>query len=75
MTTEEADNDNLPEIIEIDSDDDESATTVNPPFGGKLIEPHKVPASILGKATLNGQTYFMVKWKGPYEDELGLLNF
>lgn len=30
------------------------------------------PHSILGQATLNGQTYFMVKWKGPHRDELGI---
>lgn len=72
MTTEEVDND-LPEIIEIDSDDEYA--NVKPPVRGKLIESHKVPESILGKATLNGQTYFMIKWKGPYEDELGLSMF
>lgn len=77
----EENHDELPNIIEIKQEPkDGSLKLPNQPNQGNLIEPDssssgKVPDRILAKAKLNGQSYFTIKWKGPYEDELGLWIF
>lgn len=71
-----------PDIIEIKREELEMMTqkTASSIHGANSMETvqrsarvsKKVPKRILGQATLHGQTYFMIKWKGPFEDELGL---
>lgn len=66
--------DDLPDIIEIkqESIDGFLKLPIKPNQAGV---PKREPHSILGKANFNGKTYFMIKWKGPFPDELGMLNF
>lgn len=79
MVVDEA-HDELPDIIDIINRDGLLRMQIIPnPVS--LLEtetsiqiPRREPQSIIGKATLNGQTCFMVKWKGPFEDELGKKN-
>lgn len=79
----EENHDELPEIIEIKYEPADGFLKLPiKPNGASLMQPHSTtriskrePHCILGKATLNGQTYFMVKWKGPFEDELSKFNF
>lgn len=61
-----ASRDNVPEpvIMSGNINNNNNSSTTN-------VIMKKVPECILGKATLNGQTYFMIKWKGFFEDELG----
>lgn len=65
----------LPDIIEIKQESDETSPDLIPTTSSRHSSRsmlNKEPKRILGKATLNGQIYFMIKWKGKFEDELGM---
>lgn len=81
LSMADEENDELPDVIEIKQEPAEEflrlpsknnrASLIEPDSTSQILK--RKPRRILGKATLNGQTYFMVKWKGSYEEELGML--
>lgn len=80
LMTDEGNDDELPDIIEIKQESAEEFPRVpSKTSRANFMEPDSTtrnskrkPRRILGKANLKGQTYFMVKWKGSYENELGM---